>query len=120
LLIVVVAALVIVVVALQSGSATTKQATPSPTAAGGGFPTPIASRGAPQAVYPQQLAGADGKTITISAAPKRRRFCSASARADRSRASSRPRTIPARWRTWHGSILPAALLLSRRCNPTLS
>jgi iron complex transport system substrate-binding protein len=71
LLIVVVAALVIVVVALQSGSATTKQATPSPTAAGGGFPTPIASRGAPQAVYPQQLAGADGKTITISAAPKR-------------------------------------------------
>lgn len=67
----VVVAAVFIVFVLASGGSGTKRATPSPTAAGGGFPTPVVSRGAPQAVYPQQLAGADGKTVTLGAQPKR-------------------------------------------------
>ena len=69
LIAVVVAALALVVFALQSGGA--KPSSPTPTAARGSFPTPIVSRGAPRAVYPQQLAGADGKTVVLRAPPQR-------------------------------------------------
>jgi len=69
LIAVVVAALALVVVALQSGSA--KKTPATPTAARGGFPTPIVARGSPRASYPQHLAGADGRSIDLRAPPQR-------------------------------------------------
>lgn len=64
-----VAALVLGTLVLRGGG-TVRTPTPSPTRIVG-FPTPIMPVGTPHAVYPQQLTGAEGRTITLLAAPRR-------------------------------------------------
>jgi len=64
-----VAALVIGTLVLRGGG-TPRTPTPSPTRTLS-FPTPIMPVGTPRAVYPQQLASADGRTVTLPSAPRR-------------------------------------------------